>query len=284
MAGVQQEVSLTAFREIRKNLRSAKGIAMCSLFFLGGAVPSVGQVLLTKATASAGLDNTPDQVVHEARVKLYSALSESEAVGNYLATCPDAIYWFLLYFLFLFLPLLVLLVGFDQVAGEIQYRSIRYVVGRSRRASFVVGKALGLWAVIATVLLLLHVTVWVVMLIRGTHPPGDVLSWGLRVWLFGVAYSGAWVGYTTLVSSLFRTPIVAMFTGAGIGSSLLVIYWILRAIGEKADAFTWIFPNRYEWLMVSPDPVRAIGGCALCIAWGALCVLAATWIVRRRDI
>lgn len=284
MAGVQQEVSLTAIREIRKNLRSAKGIAMCSLFFVFGAVPSVLQVLFSKATASAGLDNAPEQMLHEARVKAYTTIYDSADIGNYLAKCPDTLYVFLLEIAFLCLPVLVLLVGFDQIAGEIQHRSIRYVVGRSRRTSFVVGKTLGLWAVVSAVMLLLHLTVWIVMLIRGTAPAGDVFSWGLRIWAFGVAYSAAWAGYTTLVSSLFRTPIVAMFVGAGVGSFLFVTYLVLRAIGERTEAFTWIFPNKYVWLMVSPDPSKALGGMALCIAWGALCVLASTAVVRRRDI
>lgn len=284
MAAVQQEVTLTALREIRKNLRSAKGIAMCSLFFVFGAVPSVLQVLFSKATASVGLDGAPEQALHEVRVKTYTSMYDSADIGNYLAKCPDTLYVFLLEIAFLCLPVLVLLVGFDQIAGEIQHRSIRYVVGRSRRTSFVIGKTLGLWAVVATVMLLLHVTVWVVMLVRGTAPAADILSWGFRIWIFGVAYSAAWAGYTTLVSSLFRTPIVAMFVGAGIGSFLVVTYLILRAIGETTEVATWLFPNKYVWLMVSPDPSRALGGMALCIAWGALCVLASTAIVRRRDI
>jgi ABC-type transport system involved in multi-copper enzyme maturation permease subunit len=283
MAGVQQEVTLTAFREIRKNLRSAKGIAMFSLFFLGGAVPSVLQVLLTKVTQSAGIDNAPDEALKQARLQVLTAYYENADTGKYLVDCPNVLF-FLLQGTFIFLPLLVLLVGFDQVAGEIQHRSIRYVVGRSRRASFVVGKAVGSWAVISIMVLVLHLTVWIVMLVRGGTPPGDVLSWGLRVWVFSAAYAAAFVGYTTLVSSFFRTPIVAMFVGAGIGFFLYLTYQILRAIGERTEAFTWIFPNKYEFLMLSPDPSRVLGGIALCIAWGSLCVLAATAIVRRRDI
>ncbi|MEZ4295947.1 MAG: hypothetical protein R3B70_13310 [Polyangiaceae bacterium] len=65
-------------------------------------------------------------------------------------------------------PFFVLLIGFDQIAGDIQHRAIRYIAGRSRRESIVVGKALGVWAVISVMLLVLHIAVWVVMPATGS--------------------------------------------------------------------------------------------------------------------
>src|SRR5208337_2799545 len=109
---------------------------------------------------------------------------------------------------------LVLLVGFDQLAGEIQHRTIRYTAGRAHRPSIVVGKALGIWGVVSIMVLVLHLTVWVIILVRGTSPAAQVFSWGARFWLFSSMCAAAYVGYASVVSSLFRTPIVALFAGA----------------------------------------------------------------------
>lgn len=281
---VQQEVGLVALREIRKNLRSTKGIAMFVLFFLGGAVPSVAQILIQRAQQSAGLDKMPEEAKRQVLEKaLLTAYNGNEAIAKYMVECPPVLL-FLFQGTLVFLPLLVLLIGFDQIAGDIQHRSVRYVAGRAYRHSIVAGKALGVWGVIATMVLVLHVVVWVVMLVQSEYGAGLTLSWGIRLWAFCVAYAGAYVGLVNLVSSWFKTPILALFIGAGIGFALWLSRLIVLVIGEKAEAATWIFPATYENLMVSPEPLRALGGCALPIVWGAGCVALAAMIVRRRDI
>ena len=48
---------------------------------------------------------------------------------------------------------------------------------------------------------------------------------------------------------------------------------------------TWAFPATYESkLLVSPDPLRVVGGVAALVAWGAVMVAGAAAIVSRRDI
>jgi ABC-type transport system involved in multi-copper enzyme maturation permease subunit len=277
------EAGLTALRELRRNLRSTKGIAMFVLFFLGGAVPSVLQVIFLRlVNKGTGIElplEARQQIFEEGLTKLYDP-----ATAKYLSTCPPVLFAFLFRGTLLFLPILILLIGFDQTAGEIQHRSIRYLAGRARRSSLVAGKALGVWGVIAIMTLVLHATVWTVMLVRGGDAPGLVLSWGVRLWLFSVASAGAYVGLTALVSSLFRTPIVALFVGMG----LLFVLWLASTIFglfDATEAVTWAFPSAYESkLLVSPDPLHVLGGVAALLAWGAAMVAGAAAVVSRRDI
>ncbi len=84
-------------------------------------------------------------------------------------------------------------------------------------------------------------------------------------------------------SSLFKTPIVALFIGAGVMCAMAITNLVLGLI-EKTEQLTWAFPGTYERLLVSPEPLRALGGMALSIAWGAVCVAIAAEIVRRRDV
>ena len=234
------EAGLTAQRELRRNLRSTKGIAMFVLFFLGGAVPSVLQVLLERAMHKAGVAEILPEARQQAFEEVLTRVYEP-ATAKYLSTCPPLLFVFLFKGTLLFLPVLILLIGFDQIAGEIQHRSIRYYAGRARRSSIVVGKALGVWSVIAVMTFVLHATVWSVLLVRGTEPAGQVLSWGLRLWLFSVASAGAYVGLTSLISSFFKTPIVALFVGIGV----VFVLWLASTIlgmSETTEAMTWIFP------------------------------------------
>lgn len=278
------EAGLTALRELRRNLRSTKGIAMFVLFFLGGAIPSVGQVLFTKIVDTKTMAEAP----LEARQQMFeNALLQTKldaATAKHLSTCPPELFLFLFKGALFFLPALILLIGFDQIAGEIQHRSIRYLAGRARRSALVVGKALGVWGVIATMTLVLNVTVWGVMLARSSYPAALVLSWGFRIWLFTVASAAAYVGLTALVSSFFRTPIVALFAGVAV----LFVLWLSGSIFgffDVTQAATWAYPATYEsHLLVSPEPLRVLGGVAALIGWGAVMVAGAAAIVSRRDI
>lgn len=278
------EAGLTALRELRRNLRSTKGIAMFVLFFLGGAIPSVGQVLLTKMIDTRTMEEAPLETRQQMFESLLLQAKIPEATAKHLSTCPPAIFLYLFKGALFFLPALILLIGFDQIAGEIQHRGIRYLAGRARRSALVAGKAIGVWGVIAVMTLVLNATVWMVMLVRGGYPAALVLSWGLRVWLFTVASAAAYVGLTALVSSFFRTPIVALFVGV----AALFALWLTGSIlgfFDATQAATWAFPSTYESkLLVSPDPARVIGGVGALLAWGAVMVAGAAAIVSRRDI
>jgi ABC-type transport system involved in multi-copper enzyme maturation permease subunit len=277
-----REVSLVARREVRRNLRSRKGLAMFSLFLLGGAVPILVQMFVLRLqlningieSGSGGLDA---ELRRAALEKLYDA-----EIAEYLVACPAELLFLLRGTLF-FLPLLVLIVGYDQLAGELQHGSLRYLLGRARRGALVWGKALGIWAVIAAMVLVLHTAVWAATLWRGEAPAVLALSWGGRFWLFSVAQGASYVGLSALVSSLCRTPSVALVVGAGV-SFAMGLANTLCGLSESTRVLTWVFPGTYEGLLVSPAPLRALGGMMLLVAWGAACVVVAAEIAHRRDL
>jgi len=290
-----REVGITAERELYRNIRSSKGIAMFALFLLGGLVFSVLvstiiQFLLAKLATRAGLTEIPAELQRQLFEQYLIETYPGEAIPRYLGESPAVLY-FLYQGTLVFLPLLVLLVGFDQIAGEVQHRTIRYSAGRATRASIVLGKALGVWGVIAVMILVLHLTVWVLVLVRGAGTAGQILAWGPRFWLLSVLCAAAYVGFGSIVSAFFRTPIVALFVGAGAGAALWLSYKVAWLAGTSTFSFAragqiaeWAFPNNYEQLLVSPSVGTVLGGAALFIGWGALCVAASVTIVSRRDI
>lgn len=281
---VREEVGLVALHEIKKNIRSLKGIVMFVLFTLGGLVPTVGQMALDSWRRSAGMKEIPPDVKHELFHKaLLANYKGDSAIADYLANCPP-----ILFVLFqgtlAFLPLLIILIGFDQIAGDVQYRSIRYFVGRAHRESIVAGKALGTWAVIAVMTLVLNLVVWIAMLIQHEYGVVDTLSWGVRLWLYSICFGAAYVGLLNFVSSWFKQPMLALLTAVGLGFCMWLARVILEAVAGNALYGAWVFPGHYEVLLVSPDPLRAVGGCALAIAWGGVLVAGTTFILKRKDV
>ncbi len=286
-----REVGLTALREIRRNLGSTKGIALSILFFLGGLVPNL--LITTFQALGAGETLPPDErrkMIEEGLGRLGYAAD----LAHHLATWPPVLALMFSGSL-IAAPLLILLIGFDQISGDIQHRAIRYIAGRSRRESIVIGKAVGLWGVIAVLMLITNVTVWIFTLIQGSGAALEVLKWGPLVWLSSVTMAAAWVGLISLVSSFFKTPVVALFVAAPVFFTMWLTHFILRAVNPAQPA-RWAFPFRYEDLIMSEAPkeligsrlsmnvAHVLGGMGASIAWGAVMVAIATLVVKRRDI
>jgi ABC-type transport system involved in multi-copper enzyme maturation permease subunit len=275
-----EEIRLVAQHELRKNLRSTKGIVMFVLFVLGGALPILLQVWVQRL----GLDKmTPEQRHRLYEEGLLRAYRGDHEMVSYLSHCPPLLY-FLLSGTQLFLPLLCLVIGFDQISGDVQHRSIRYLVGRVNRSSLVIGKALGIWGVLGVMVFVLHVVVWIMLLATGDDGAGVTFSWGFRIWAFSIATASASVGLASLVSSWFKVPILSLFVGLGVAFGLFIARLIVLAIGDSADFAKWIFPATYETFMVKPEALTALGGCAACVAWGAVMVALAAVIVQRKDV
>src|SRR5271155_1331253 len=118
------ETLLVAQRELRTNLRSAKGVALLMLSLLGGGLAAL---LFAHGAKPKPIDLSGTSV---------SDMGPAVVAMFGLSAVLRATIWLT--------PMLVSLIGYDAISGELQNRSVRYWTIRSRRASFYVGKVLGL--------------------------------------------------------------------------------------------------------------------------------------------
>lgn len=277
------EVGLTAARELRRNLKSAKGLAMGALFLLGGT----GGSLLYAQLARYALEKmsqgqtVPESTLRELKLE---ALKQTypEATANYLVDCPSVL---LLLFkgTLLAIPLLTLLAGFDSISGETQHRTLRFYATRAERTSLVLGKALGIWATVGGMLLLLHLAVWTIALIHQDGTGMQLASWGPRLWLLSLACTACYAGLTTLFSALFRTPAVALFVGVAALAGMGVLGLILGFV-DHADKLSYLLPGKYDGLLISHDPMKVLGAVGALGTWAALTSGTASELIRRRDL
>jgi len=287
---IASEIGLTAARELRRNLRSTKGIAMAVLFLLGGTGGSLAYLRFTRYASEkimqelgGGIPGAqlPPDMMDKIKLKILQE-AYPEATASYLVDCPT-----MLLFLFqgtlLAIPLLSLLSGFDMVAGETQHRTLRYLVGRAARPSIVMGKALGLWALVGVMMLQLHAVVWVAALINHDGTAAQIASWGPKLWLLSAANAACYTGITTLMSSLFRTPAVALFAGVATLAGTGLLGLVLRFI-NGAETLTYLFPGKYDGMLISHSPTQVLGAIGALLAWGAVTLGVASEIVTRRDV
>lgn len=285
-----QEASLVAGREIRRNLRSAKGVVLLALCLLGGVAASLAMNWLStlpgKILASRmGPGRPPVQVPAEDVKAMTEALLSArygESMGQYLAQAPFVLFAAALIAVWL-APMLTALVSFDAISTDLQHRGIRYYTLRVRRASYYFGKLLGLWAVVSLMMFVSQAVIWIAAIAKGAATAGEVASWGPRFWLVSIIVAAAWSGLAQLVSSQFKVPILALLVTLASFCGL----WIIDVIGElseKLRPLVYSYPSTYDEWLLSPDAKRIALGCLICLGFMIVSSGGGMFLFRKRDL
>lgn len=271
------EVQLVTARELRKSFRSVKGIVLAAVSVAGGAAVAMLFAWLDRVQREnlpAGLD------VHDAQEKFFSGVYAPETAKR-LADCPYSLWMMLIATLWL-APLLVALLDFDAVSGELQHRTVRFWTVRVRRSSYMLGKYFGACIAVLAVTFGMNVIVWGATGVVGGLPVASVLRWGIEFFAVSIPISAAWCGIATLVGSQSRSPML----------SLLFIFatffglWLAR-VGSglsKAAWLAYLYPSAYDSFLLAPDAPTVAKGL---LGTGLIAVLttaAAVFIFERRDV
>jgi ABC-type transport system involved in multi-copper enzyme maturation permease subunit len=284
------EIALVFRRELRRNVRSAKGIALGVLTVLGAIVSA----LVCASIEGSERAHTTDAAdyVELKRAAILSVTGDA-SLADSLAKAPSSLLLFLKINIWL-APLLVALLGFDTVAGDLQNRTVRYWTPRTRRSSYFTGKLLGLWATVAVATLCIHALADGVALTRGYIGWSDLPTWGARFWMVGVVIAGAWVAVATLLSASMRSPAGALLTTFAAFFALWIagvvggLSRVSRSVAGEASSpmrwFEYLYPNSYDALLLSPDATRLLAGAGALLGFVALAIVAGSAMFEARDV
>ena len=274
------EVRWVAQRELRKSFRSAKGIVLLVLSLIGGTAVAQLLVWLEKVKREQLADVSPE-AIRAFREQAMTKAFGDEATGKALADVPEVI--LAVFFITVWLtPMLISLLGFDSMSAELQHRTVRYWSLRTRRTSYVFGKWLGLWTTVSAITLTMHLIIWVLCVVRGQGTAAMTFGWGLRLWLISLPISAVWCSIATLVSSLFKTPIVALLTTFAAFFFLWVVW--LAGVRLDVDALVYAYPNAYDGLLIHQRFDKFAKGLAGCLVMVAVYMGATTVAFTKRDV
>lgn len=274
------EIRHVATRELTKSFRSAKGIVLLVLSLLGGtgATLLIVKAQQLKREKLAGLDPSH---IKELREEAATQIFGDPATGKSLADAPEVLIAVLMLTVWL-TPLVISLLAFDSVSGDMQHKAVRYWTLRTRRSSYFIGKWAGVFASVSALTLAMHAIIWILCIVRGEAAAGTALGWGLRFWLVTLPISAVWCGLSTFVSSLFKSPIISLL----VTFASFFVLWLLWMIGQvtHADALMYVYPNFYDALLVHPQINKAMTGLAACLGMVGLYVGAGSFLFMKRDV
>jgi ABC-type transport system involved in multi-copper enzyme maturation permease subunit len=225
--------------ETRRALRSGRVLVLLILFllFVGLALTVVGffnHQLNSKfeqqvAMAGADMSQAKEQLVAGKKQFLQTFVTEDEAMLDSLATIPIVL--LVVFKLTLrFLPLFIALMGFDQLAGEVGPKSIRYLVVRVKRSSIILGKLLSQVTLFA---LLMSICTVMMVLVAKVLNPGDFAAADVALWTFKLIISSmvlslAYLSLTALFSALVKQGGISLVLNV----IALFVIWFIALIGE----------------------------------------------------
>lgn len=231
-----QEITRIWRGETTRALKSGRAVVLLVLFllFVGLALMVVGFFNHQINAQFEGLAGGPDPAAAEAqwlvakKQFLSSFITDDEAMLESLAALP-LVLLVVFKLTMRFVPLFIALMGFDQIAGEVGPKSIRYLVVRVRRNSIVLGKFLSqatLFAILLTVCTLLMVSVAKVL--NPDFSLDSMALWTLRLIGSSLVLALAYLSLTALCSALVRQGAVSLV----LNIITLFVIWFIALVGE----------------------------------------------------
>jgi hypothetical protein len=277
--GLLREVFEFTRMELRRALTSSKGLVLILLYAL---TQTLGGILFSALQQSQWA-----QVGWAFIVQVIASMQSEEpavkqAAAQFLMQIPPSIL-FAYYFSLFTVPALVLLMGFDQVSGELATRSVRYVAFRARRISWVLGKTFGQGALLLGLSLFSNLVVLAfAAALSPTFAPVAAVEWTLHLWFLTGAYGLAYVALITAVSSSFREPFLAL----GVGASTLFGLWVMGLLAhtDRLQPVRYILPATYAGTLLSPDLVTSLGSVAILLTFAAVFTTGSVLVIRARDL
>lgn len=278
------EIALIFGHELGRMVRSPKAAILLLLY---GLVASLSGFVFMHVTGALGdqIDALQMRAAVEEMALYRKAVvlffGEGVSSQEWLFQMPPFLLFFYKFNLF-FLPALAVLMGFDQIAGELQTRSLRYLAPRAHRSSILFGKVLAQFALLALLVTLMSLGA---ILFTRAAPEASWSATLLGTVRFGVLsllVMSAYLGLTALISSLTRTPLYALVFAL----CALISLWLLGALSnlEPLAFLRWITPATYEPALLSDQPLAILSSVAACLAFTALFLGGALARLRRCNL
>lgn len=291
MEAVNEAVAI-ALHDVRRSLKSAKGIVLLTLFVGSFLLAGMGFVLASeglskRARAELAAQNLPVDVAtveKEAKVKMFEGIAGDDAeLAESLAATPMIVLFFFLSALG-FLPMLVALMGYDVISGDVQNRTVRYTLLRARRGSYVVGKFCGQLLLLGVFTLVTNVALLGFAAVR---VPDFDLAAGLaglgRYWALAMVYGAVFVALVTFFSSLTRHPLLSLLGTVG-ALGAFGILWMFGAVDWSLASLGVLSPFAHFGRLFSPHPERLASGVGIYLAFAAVLLGGAFALVAKKDL
>jgi hypothetical protein len=296
-----RDVALVARHELRDAVRSRRGMVVLLLFLaglVGGTLLSIAFIRSIERNLARALIIEPTEGTGSMTATLWKnpsfrstvtdLVSDASLAETLLATPPLSLFYCGL--LFLLTPMLVAMTSSHRLTEELWTGASRFVLFRTSRFAWCLGKFSGQAMVLLIALLASIPVAWAVGWWRMDDYPGvatatTMLVFSLKAWVFGLAYLGMVSG----VSLWVRNPGVA--TALGVIGLAGWSAWFHVSSHYAEPGWKFIFeitrlfaPQAYQVDLLRPGWSQPLPAGLSLLLLGLLGLMAGYLRLRRRDL
>lgn len=273
-----RDAALVAGFDLRESLRTRRALVLVLLYLLiAGAASGIYVAIVREITARMDALGVQDSMAQASalqdegyRVMLLFFAGGDGVLADHLASYPVMVLIFAWTSL-AFLPWFIALTSYDQIAGDLHQRTVRYAALRTTRGAYVAGKLLGQAALVAGVA---GLGMLPVVLIGAIYLPNfaaiATITALLSTWPITVVCALGFLGVVSLASQLCRSPGAARAAALG----LLLIVYLLSLQSGMWGWLAVLSPWYWKPGLFQPgigDRLLAVAGClGLCAAYTGL--------------
>jgi ABC-type transport system involved in multi-copper enzyme maturation permease subunit len=272
--GLARDAWVVAAQEWSDSLRSRRAMVILLLFLLGavaGTLMSIrfihsvekglaGVMQLEAGTGTGGTTTAlwKSRVFRDA---VSNMVDDKELAESLLDQPPLSLFYCVI--AFFFTPMLVTLTAAPRLAEEVWSGSVRFVLFRTSRPAWCLGKFAGQALLLLAALLASVPAAWLCGLLRMTdYPALDTLvsmtRFAVKAWIYGLAYLGLASG----VSLLFRSPGLATAAGLialmGVSAAYhLSVHFAAPGWRRALDLVTPLTPRAHYYDLLRPGLAEA---------------------------
>jgi len=289
-----RHVGLIAKTHVRYSVRGGAGLIFLIISMLSGLIMAnvvispVEQISkMDKEAGGAGdTKKVVDQVVHKVGIPAIKRFTSGDAEqANYLVLEKPALVSAFMVILIFFLPFLVSLGAFNQTAGDIGNRGLRYQLLRTERVNIFVGRFIGttLFTFIVLAALLMLVLLYLVIKAK-FYPAGDVVAWMLRGYLAMVIYALPWIALCAWISTAIDSAFGSMVVAQIIILFWPILTWFASQANHHASFLKYLMPWGYKWWMIHPSMSMFFAGTGVMLGFTALFGFLGLRHFQKRDL
>jgi ABC-type transport system involved in multi-copper enzyme maturation permease subunit len=246
----------------------------------------IGREVLQRYNGDVGRLMREASQVEEIRSVVKWISGGDDVQADYLLHHNPALLSAVFLILLLMYPFLVCFGGFNQTAGDIHSRGLRYLLLRTERPNIFFGRFLGaLGFTCIYVAGVITVIVLYVGLKLRAYPTGDLIGWSAQGYaallLLTLPYLAMCAWISALVDSPFGSLVLCLAFAA---LPLLLAFTLSNTLHVEYDALTRALPWGWKYDLLSGDPARRLQAIGVMLAYTALFLFLGVRRMHRRDL
>ncbi len=150
------------------------------------------------------------------------------------------------------IPFFIVLASYDQFSSDLGSGFFRFLIARCKRMEIFLARFLSAFSLVAGAFLIATSICAVLSIRNDGYPTADVLLYSTQVYLTLLLYALAFIAYMSLVSSLFRSTLAALFLGM-LGCTVIVLFNIFAKFTVQKSIIAYVLANGIMGYLIELD-------------------------------